>query len=476
MRRCFFSNVWVYYENTGTQTAEDAQIIVELGDWVDDIDQSTFSSIPYDSIVPGDQPGDPTLVYFNVGDVLPFGSGSVSLLVRTCNDDIPLGAAVCVRASGLPNNPCPAADDAWGGASLRVNGFCTDDGQVSFKITNVGLPMIGDLSYTITEDAVMLRQEVVPGSQLDDAPYLDEFDADGSTYHILVDQEPNHPGLTMPTTFVEGCVGGGFQQPSYGFALQIPPNSDAYWVDEDCLEVIGAYDPNDKLAEPRGYGDDNFIEPGVPVEYTIRFQNTGTDTAFNVFIRDTLHPLLDPGTITLGAGSHRYRADIDSAGAINFFFDNIMLPDSFVNEPASHGAVSFTILPYEDIEPGTSFTNRAGIYFDFNDPIITNDYLLTIEEDFISTSVFEWSPQATELVVYPNPTQGPAWIELPEAAQGQQLEIVVTDLLGREQVQYSYGPATERPGIDLANLAQGWYVLQLRSSGQLLGTGRLLLE
>ncbi|MEO0790651.1 MAG: T9SS type A sorting domain-containing protein, partial [Bacteroidota bacterium] len=79
-------------------------------------------------------------------------------------------------------------------------------------------------------------------------------------------------------------------------------------------------------------------------------------------------------------------------------------------------------------------------------------------------------------VVYPNPTQGPAWIELPEAAQGQQLEIVVTDLLGREQVQYSYGPATERPGIDLANLAQGWYVLQLRSSGQLLGTGRLLLE
>ncbi|MEM8584731.1 MAG: T9SS type A sorting domain-containing protein [Bacteroidota bacterium] len=475
MRRCFFSNIWVSYDNTGTQTAEDAQIIVELGDWVDEIQQNPFS-MPYDSIVAGDQPGDPSLVYFNIGDVPPFGSGSVSLRVRTCNDDIPLGAAVCVRAIGLPNNPCPPADDAWGGASLRVDGRCTDDGQVSFRIRNVGLPLVGNLSYTITEDAVMLREESVPGDELDDAPYLDEFDATGATYHILVDQAPNHPGLTMPTTFVEGCVGGSSQQPSYGFALQIPPNSDAYWVDEDCLEVIGAYDPNDKLAEPRGYGNDNFIEPGTPVEYTIRFQNTGTDTAFNVFIRDTLHPLLDPGTITLGAASHRYRADIDTAGAINFFFDNIMLPDSFVNEPASHGAVSFTILPYEDIEPGNAFTNRAGIYFDFNDPIITNDYLLTIEEDFLSTSIFEWSPRATELVVFPNPTQGPAWIELPQAALDQELEIVVIDLLGREQLQYSYGPATERPGVDLANLVQGWYVLQLRSSGQLLGTGRVLLE
>ncbi|MEM6396069.1 MAG: T9SS type A sorting domain-containing protein [Bacteroidota bacterium] len=475
IRRCFFSNIWVYYENTGTVTAEDAQIIVDLGDWTDEISQSGFG-IPYDSIVPGAAPGDPTLVYFSVGDVPPFGTGNVSLLVKTCNPDIPLGAAVCVRAMGLPNNPCPPADNAWGGASLRVDGRCTDEGEVSFKITNVGLPMLGELNYVITEDAVMLRQEEVPGNQLDNEPYFDQFDATGATYHILVDQEPNHPGLTMPTAFVEGCTSGNDQDATYGFALQIPPNSDAFWVDEDCLEVIGAYDPNDKLAEPRGYGDDNFIEPGVPVEYTIRFQNTGTDTAFNVFIRDTLHPLLDPSTIELGAASHRFRADIDTAGAINFFFDNIMLPDSFVNEPASHGAVSFTILPKAGIQPGTPFTNRAGIYFDFNEPIITNDYLLTIEQDFISTSIFEWSPRATELRVYPNPTQGPAWIELPDAIFGQELEVTVIDMLGRQQLLYTYGPTTERPGIDLGQLAQGWYVLQLRSGGELLGVGRVLLE
>ncbi|MEM7574729.1 MAG: T9SS type A sorting domain-containing protein [Bacteroidota bacterium] len=473
LRRCFFNPVWVYYNNTGTVLAEDAQIIVEVGEWVDEIITNP-TSIPYDSVVVGANPGDPTLVYFTIGDVLPFESGHVSFMVRTCNDDAPLGSAACIRATGLPNNPCPPADEDWSGASLEVRGYC-EDGQVNFRIRNVGdNPMLGPLNYVITEDAVMLSPQQGPVLQSGQEIIVGE-NATGSTFHILVDQVPNHPGLSMPTTFVEGCASGTDQEVSYGFALQIPPNDDVFWVDEDCFEIIGAYDPNDKLAEPRGYAEDHFIEPDTRLEYTIRFQNTGTDTAFNVVIRDTLSQLLDMSTIEIGAASHDYRVDIDTTGAINFFFPNIMLPDSFINEPASHGAISFRISPKAGLAPGTRIENRAGIYFDFNEPIITNTYFNTIELDFIQTSLFEFNPTAANLKIYPNPTEGPAWIELPPAVDQQRLSVIVTDMLGREQLRYEYGP-NDRTGFDLAELARGWYAIQLRSDGQLLGTGRVLLE
>jgi uncharacterized repeat protein (TIGR01451 family) len=64
-------------------------------------------------------------------------------------------------------------------------------------------------------------------------------------------------------------------------------------IDISCFEVGSSYDPNDKAASPRGLGDDHYILPNEPLNYTIRFQNTGNDTAFTVVIRDTLDMDLD---------------------------------------------------------------------------------------------------------------------------------------------------------------------------------------
>ncbi|MBK9762602.1 MAG: DUF11 domain-containing protein [Flavobacteriales bacterium] len=53
--------------------------------------------------------------------------------------------------------------------------------------------------------------------------------------------------------------------------------------------VTGAYDPNDKLATTSSGSSSSWtLEEDEWVDYTIRFQNTGTDTAFNVVITDTL--------------------------------------------------------------------------------------------------------------------------------------------------------------------------------------------
>jgi len=106
--------------------------------------------------------------------------------------------------------------------------------------------------------------------------------------------------------------------------------------------------------------------------YHINFQNTGTDTAFNIVLRDTLDTDLDILTFVPGSGSHSYTYFIDDARELTFTFADILLPDSNVNEPGSHGFVEYAIRPKTSVSNGTLIKNTTGIYFDFNPPVITN--------------------------------------------------------------------------------------------------------
>ena len=54
----------------------------------------------------------------------------------------------------------------------------------------------------------------------------------------------------------------------------------------DCQENVGSYDPNDKSIFVNGVKNKEYVEQGDKVEYLIRFQNTGNDTAFTVIIQD----------------------------------------------------------------------------------------------------------------------------------------------------------------------------------------------
>ncbi|MEZ4956293.1 MAG: hypothetical protein R2825_22230 [Saprospiraceae bacterium] len=92
--------------------------------------------------------------------------------------------------------------------------------------------------------------------------------------------------------------------------IQYPLNDADPFVDTDCRENTGSYDPNDKTGFPLGIDEDHFILKNTDIEYLIRFQNTGTDTALTVVIRDTLSPYLDPTSIEMGGGSHAFRYEI----------------------------------------------------------------------------------------------------------------------------------------------------------------------
>lgn len=156
------------------------------------------------------------------------------------------------------------------------------------------------------------------------------------------------------------------------------PNDDTALLKQ---RVIGSYDPNDKSENNAGRVPSSFITKGEYLQYVIRFQNTGTDTAFTVVVRDTLDSRLDWNTLQMVASSHSYRMTIDDGNKLAWTFSNINLPDSNVNEPASHGYIVYRIRPKNTVVVNEVIHNTASIYFDFNLPVLTNDASTEVRDD-----------------------------------------------------------------------------------------------
>ncbi|MEM9821947.1 MAG: T9SS type A sorting domain-containing protein [Bacteroidota bacterium] len=397
LRRCFENRYVVEYCNWGTEPAIAPYIEVDLDPYL--IVNGT--SEPFE-IVDG-------LYLFEVED-LPVGScGSFSIDVTVDCDSTVLGQTHCVEAHIYPDSLCLPLNPNWSGASIELDANCIDE-MVEFTITNVGAgDMSEELHYIVIEDDIIMYQDTEVALVSGGSTTI-SFPANGSTYRLEVVPITGHPGENFPSIGIEGCTPESSTNFSLGFLINYPENDNDPFVSIDCQQNIGSYDPNDKAGFPRGYGDEFFIEANTDIEYKIRFQNTGTDTAFTVRIVDEIDPALDIASIRPGASSHPYELLIED-GALQFIFENIMLPDSNINEVASHGFVKFRIAQQPDNPLGTQIYNKAGIYFDFNLPIITNETLHTIGEDYIATIVSTSSPEAGRAIqVAPNPFRTHTWL------------------------------------------------------------------
>jgi uncharacterized repeat protein (TIGR01451 family) len=143
--------------------------------------------------------------------------------------------------------------------------------------------------------------------------------------------------------------------------------------DTESETVLGSFDPNDIQVDPTGE-----VTPLTVLTYTIRFQNTGNDTAFNIRIADSLDSDLDLSTVVPGASSHPYTFQIASPNNLVFQFTGINLPDSNRSVPLSQGFVTYTARPRIDVLAGAVLSNSAAIYFDLNAPVLTNTVQNTI--------------------------------------------------------------------------------------------------
>ena len=119
MRPCVGRNASVYYENLGTDTAENASIILSL---------DTLISVPTASLaftaLPDNQ------YEFLLGDLPPGTSGGFTFEAFTSCDAI-LGQELCLQANIYPDTMC--GDLAWSGAIIDVKGDCSGE-EINFQI------------------------------------------------------------------------------------------------------------------------------------------------------------------------------------------------------------------------------------------------------------------------------------------------------------------------------------------------------
>lgn len=470
LRRCF-SNQKIYVSannmNTATGILYSSFVDIEL----DPLLSLDFSSIPYVAL--GEN-----VFRFQIGDLYP-GQSENFYLSTTVSCNTFLNQTLCMDANLYPVESCvlddtpsdPIINDGIGGtlsgfpqqctlpwdqSSLSVDGWCQGD-SIYFSITNTGQPGGGDMEcYSpmwVTIDGVVTYTDsiMIPGGQTLILSYF----GNGQTWILNAEQHPLHPGNSHPNAHVEACGDTTNWTPSR--VNDFPQDDADPVVDIYCGVVTGSYDPNDKTGYPVGQTVNNYIQPSQQLQYLIRFQNTGTDTAFTVVIRDTLDTDLNIFTVTPGVSSHNYQFRMYGPRVLEWTFENILLPDSTTNQEASNGFVTFHVDQVPSLVPGTEITNDADIYFDFNDPITTNTTIHRIYEGFVEVlSIEDLETEGKSLLVYPNPTSNIITIK---GKEGMNQSFSIFDQMGRIVFNGKLsGISTE---VNLLNLSKGVYTLKI---------------
>ena len=232
-----------------------------------------------------------------------------------------------------------------------------------------------------------------------------------------------------------------------------------------------SYDPNDKSVSPLPIGEENYSLKKETLTYTIRFQNTGNDTAFYVAIQDTLDANLDWETFTVLATSHKVHTTLDENGLVLFSFDNIIIPDSTTNEKESHGFISYSIQPKQSLADYTNITNTAFIYFDQNPAIATNTTSNVLVNSIPQPLSIKNQNQET-IYLFPQPLTNQS--ELTFKNDGTKSYLQIKDLSGRMVVQKE--TSGNQFTLNKSEFqSSGLYLYQL-SNGSQVKTGKILVE
>jgi len=457
LRRCFPNTYYISYANQGTAVLENAEVSIQF----DSFFQVQSSSIPWSAT-------NGNTYIFPVGDLEPNTHGQFTVgFLLDCDAEI--GLTHCTQADIGPYAPCEYLS-GWDGSRLQVEASCIN-GDVQFAITNLGADMASPVDYIVVEDIMI--QMVNQGSiQLDSGEtQVITIPANGSTWRIEVGQTPDNPYGQWTSTAIEGCGINGTGSFSLGFINLFPLPDDPLWIDEDCVQNIGSFDPNDKQGFPLGVTQAHWVPRDQRMEYLIRFQNTGTDTAFTVMILDQLDPQFNAATIRPGVSSHAYRFELLPERKMQFIFPNIMLPDSNVNEPLSHGFVRFSVDPVPGLANETVIANSDAIYFDFNQPIVTNTTLHTFGEQYLPVGVEGIHQGLLNVRIWPNPAQDYTIVDL-QSASPQRGIFRLFDVLGKQVFVQSFDQ--NRFVVTTRLLAPGTYVYRIESlEGRILGWGKL---
>ncbi len=220
--------------------------------------------------------------------------------------------------------------------------------------------------------------------------------------------------------------------------------------------VTSSFDPNDKAVLPQGnipFGT------GTKLTYTLRFENTGNDTAFNIHIMDTLSDKLDVKSLAILGSSAAMNLGIQNVGGLNiakFDFPHINLLDS-THHGQCDGFVTFSINTKDMLTYGTQIFNRGGIYFDYNPVVMTNTVVTTVGipdgvEDMSNVS-------GSNIELFPNPANNELTVKV---NNGSYNTISVINNLGQEVMKQNISGSNTKLNIKV--LPAGSYYITVKGN------------
>lgn len=247
------------------------------------------------------------------------------------------------------------------------------------------------------------------------------------------------------------------------------------------IHIVGSFAPNDKQVFPTKINFDDYVNNKKKLEYLIRFQNTGNWEANFIRVIDTLPSGLDLHSIQDIKISHPYSMEVIKTNPtiIEWFFENINLPAQSQSEELSQGFISFTIDLKEGLEDKTTVFNGAAIYFDYNEPVITNRATTLISSEEETETYKESIPTGTQkissnhsIILFPNPITESSVIRISPALNT--FKTAVYDSKGIKLLE------KEGSGVEISvhrnELKPGIYFYHIYTENQEIGKGSFLVK
>jgi len=248
-----------------------------------------------------------------------------------------------------------------------VNSIARCDFETRFTITieNTGVEVLeGQLEFTFDDKTSFLSSDI-PGAQ-----------TIGNI--ITANVGPLAPFSPKSYLVTLKMPSGSSNLPQLAFDTRFYSQSSDLLAEYSYSDQLRcSYDPNDKREYPNRVGENNLTLMSEDLEYTIRFQNNGNDTAFQVKVVDVIDPSIEPSSVRVISSSHDLETSVNGTEVV-FLFEDILLVDSTTNYSASQGYVTFKCNAKEGIAEYTPVNNQADIIFDTNPPIVTNQTINTL--------------------------------------------------------------------------------------------------
>ncbi len=225
--------------------------------------------------------------------------------------------------------------------------------------------------------------------------------------------------------------------------------------------VRASCDPNEMSVTPSGCITSD--TDGTVLQYTIHFMNVGNDTAFNIYVMDTLSDNVDPKSLQILMASNTMNIATFNNGSHNivkFDFPNINLLDSSAC-PRCSGSVIFSIKTRQGLPEGATIFNRAGVYFDYN-PVVMTNTVEDVKGGCFANAVNNVKPASTGVQILPNPATDELTIKLINLSTYN--VFMITNSIGQEMLSQPLPIATGTTStkVNISRLPAGLYYITFR--------------